>query len=82
MAQPPTAKSAESPPPLLNPAKIFEAIRCQFSVARRMLDIAVPQVMLDRLGILAIVGEFGLLLAEEKFFRFFRVKLRHSAMVH
>ena len=36
----------------------FEPVRRQFRVPGRVLDIAMPEVMLDGSGILAIVGEF------------------------
>ena len=38
--------------------EVFESIRCQFGIAGGVLDVAVSQVLLDRPGILPIVGQF------------------------
>jgi len=37
--------------------KTLEPSRCQFGVARRMLDRLVTQIALDRAGIVALIGQ-------------------------
>jgi hypothetical protein len=37
--------------------KSIEPIRCQLRVANRVLDVSVPQVMLDGPGVVAVIGQ-------------------------
>ena len=40
-----------------NPPKVLEPVGCHFGVSDRVLDVLVPEVVLQGPGVVAIVGE-------------------------
>src|SRR3954465_15584556 len=52
----PQASSRREPPWLIFPEG-FEAVGCELGVAHRVLDVLVPEIMLQSPRVLAIVGQ-------------------------
>jgi hypothetical protein len=55
LAQPHAALDRQAA--LINPEKFLEPMRRQGGIARRILNIAMPEIRLDRARVVAIVGE-------------------------